>query len=204
MKTCLSKSTSFQIHSSKCSFKQLRLFQTSIFKFYLLSPISALLLPTCSTSKFSKTCWKSPKLYKRSLTHFQKMSLVRWFWASFFLKKKKFCFVKWAKSNAFSSSLGKMEADKTAKSFPTYRIILWGLVEALKSGKLHFWKWNLFYGASVDVGRIHFSVFASGPRISPKPSIFWRRRSFFNNPWVSSSFTPPFFFQNFFRDVDYY
>ena len=22
--------------------------------------------------------------------------------------------------------------------------------------KLHFWKWNLFYGASVDVGRIHF------------------------------------------------
>ena len=33
---------------------------------------------------------------------------------------------------------------------------IWGLVEALKSGKLHFWQWNLFYGASVDVGRIQF------------------------------------------------
>ena len=75
--------------------------------------------------KFSKTCWKSPKLYKRSLTHFQKMSLARWFWAFFFFEKKKvFCLVKWAKTNAFSS-IGKMKmkADKTAKSFPTYRIV---------------------------------------------------------------------------------
>ena len=47
------KSTSFQIHSSKCSFKT-AFFQTSIFKFYLLSPISALLLPPCSTSSFQK------------------------------------------------------------------------------------------------------------------------------------------------------
>eukprot|EP00493_Phyllostaurus_siculus_P014215 UN14432 len=29
--------------------------------------------------KFSKTCWKSLKLYKRSLTHFEKMSLAIWF-----------------------------------------------------------------------------------------------------------------------------
>ena len=78
--------------------------------------------------KFSKTCWKSPKLYKRSLTHFQKMSLARWFWAFFFFwkkrkKKKVFCLVKWDKTNAFSS-IGKMKADKTAKSFPTYRILV--------------------------------------------------------------------------------
>ena len=41
--------------------------------------------------KFSKTCWKSPKLYKRILAHFEKMSLARWFWAflSFFEKKSK-------------------------------------------------------------------------------------------------------------------
>ena len=39
--------------------------------------------------KFSKTCWKSPKLYKRSLTNFQKMSLARWFWAFFFFSKKR-------------------------------------------------------------------------------------------------------------------
>ena len=31
--------------------------------------------------KLSKTCWKSPKLYKRILAHFEKMSLARWFWA---------------------------------------------------------------------------------------------------------------------------
>ena len=53
VKASLSKSTSFQIHSSKCSFKT-AFFQTSIFKFYLLSPISALLLPTCSTLSFQK------------------------------------------------------------------------------------------------------------------------------------------------------
>ena len=39
--------------------------------------------------KFSKTCWKSPKLYKRILAHFEKMSLARWFWAFFFFSKKK-------------------------------------------------------------------------------------------------------------------
>ena len=39
--------------------------------------------------KFSKTCWKSPKLNKGILAHFEKMSLARWFWAFFFFLKKK-------------------------------------------------------------------------------------------------------------------
>ena len=34
--------------------------------------------------RFSTTCWKSPKLYKRILAHFEKMSLARWFWAFVF------------------------------------------------------------------------------------------------------------------------
>ena len=82
--------------------------------------------------KFSKTCWKSPKVYKRSLTHFQKMSLARWVWACFFffLKKKVFCIVKWAKTNAFSS-ISKMKSDKTAKSFPTYRILVFSKLDRL-------------------------------------------------------------------------
>ena len=49
--------------------------------------------------KLSKTCWKSPKLNKRILAHFEKMSLARWF--SAFFEKKVFCLVKWAKTNAF-------------------------------------------------------------------------------------------------------
>ena len=57
--------------------------------------------------KFSKTCWKSPKLCKRSLTHSE---------------KKAFCLVKWDKTNDFSS-IGKMKADKATKSFPTYQIL---------------------------------------------------------------------------------
>merc|ERR1711951_285195 len=51
-----------------------------------------------------------------------------------------------------------------------------GLVEALKSGKLHFW--NLIYGASVDVGRIIFIWYASGPGIPPTLG-FGRRQSIF-------------------------
>ena len=118
MKASLSKSTSFQIHSSKCSFKTAFV---PNFNLQILSSKSNLRssFTNLFNFKFSKTCWKSPKLYKRSLTHFQKMSLARWFWAFFF---KVFCLVKWAKTNAFSS-IGKMKADKTAKSFPTYRIL---------------------------------------------------------------------------------
>jgi len=79
--------------------------------------------------KFSKTWQKSLKLYKWSLTNFQK-----WVWRvdfeRFFLKKKVLCFVKWAKTNAFSS-IGKMKADKTAKSFPTYRILVFSKFDSL-------------------------------------------------------------------------
>ena len=64
--------------------------------------------------KFSNTCWKSPKLYQRSLAHFEKMSLTRWLWAFFW--KKVLCLVKWAKTNAFSS-IRKMKADEIAKHF---------------------------------------------------------------------------------------
>ena len=67
--------------------------------------------------KFSKTCWKSPKLYKRSLTHFEKMSLARWFWAFFFFWKKNrvFWLVKLASSclstKAFVEQVGKRRAE---------------------------------------------------------------------------------------------
>ena len=84
MKASLSKSTSFQIHSSKCSFKTAFV---PNFNLQILSSKSNLRssFTNLFNFKFSKTCWKSPKLYKRSLTHFQKMSLARWFWA---LKKR--------------------------------------------------------------------------------------------------------------------
>ena len=72
--------------------------------------------------KFSKTCWKSPKLNKGILAHFEKMSLARWFWAFFFFwKKRVFCLVNWAKTNAFGDRQD--EANKNAESFPTYRIL---------------------------------------------------------------------------------
>ena len=72
--------------------------------------------------KFSKTCWKSPKLNKGILAHFEKMSLARWFWAFFFFwKKRVFCLVNWAKTNVFGDRQD--EANKNAESFPTYRIL---------------------------------------------------------------------------------
>ena len=72
--------------------------------------------------KFSKTCWKTPKSNKGILAHFERMSLARWFWAFFFFwKKKVFCLVKWAKTNAFGDRQD--EANKNAESFPTYRIL---------------------------------------------------------------------------------
>ena len=76
LQNCVFPNFNLQILSSKCN---LRSSFINLFNF-----------------KFSKTCWKGPKLYKRSLTHFEKMSLARWFWA-FFLKV--FCLVKWAKTN---------------------------------------------------------------------------------------------------------
>ena len=47
-------------------------------------------------------------------------------------------------------------------------VLIFGFVEALKSCSLL--EVNL-YGASVDVGRIIFIWYASGPGIPPKPSI---------------------------------
>ena len=77
------------IHSSKCSFKT-AFFQTSIFQFCLLSPISALLLPTCSISSFQKLVEKVRKYIKEVWLILKKtMSLARWF-SAFFVKKK--CF----------------------------------------------------------------------------------------------------------------
>ena len=54
---------------------------------------------------------------------FEKMSLARWFWAFF----EKSDFARKMDQNdrflVFSSSISKMEANKIAKSFPTYRIL---------------------------------------------------------------------------------
>ena len=63
MKTSLSKVQAFKFILQHAASK-LRFFQTSIFKFYLLSPISALLLPTCSTSSFQKLVEKVRKYIK--------------------------------------------------------------------------------------------------------------------------------------------
>ena len=76
---CVFPNSNLQILSSKSN---LRSSFTNLFNF-----------------KFSKTCWKSPKLYKGILAHFEKMSLARWF--ERFLKTV-FWGVKWAKTNAFS------------------------------------------------------------------------------------------------------
>ena len=122
MKASLSKVQAFKFILQNAASK-LRLFQTSIFKFYLLSPISALLLPTCSTSSFQKLVEKVRNYIKEVWLIFKK-----WVWRVdferfFFWKKKEvFCLIKWDKTNAFSS-IGKMKDDKTAKSFPTYPIL---------------------------------------------------------------------------------
>ena len=96
------------------------------FNLQILSSKSSLRSSFANLFMLSKTCWKSPKLYKRSLTHFQKMSLAHWFRAFFFCRKKQpkksVLHRKMGKTNAFCS-IGKMKADKTAKSFPTYRIL---------------------------------------------------------------------------------
>ena len=78
--------------------------------------------------KFSKTCWKIPKWYKRSLTSFSKNEFGALILSV--LKKKVFCLVKWAKTNAFSS-ISKTKTDKTAKFFPTYRILIFSKFDSL-------------------------------------------------------------------------
>ena len=71
------------------------------FKFHLLSPISALLLPTCSTPSFQKIVEKVRNYMKEVW-----LILKKWVWRvdfeRFFLKKKTvFFLVKWLKTNAF-------------------------------------------------------------------------------------------------------
>ena len=55
---------------------KLRFFQTSTFNFYLLSPISALLLPTCSTSSFQKIVEKFQSYTKEVWL----ISKKKWVW----------------------------------------------------------------------------------------------------------------------------
>ena len=88
MKASLSKVQAFKFILQNAASK-LRLFQTSIFKFYLLSPISALLLPTCSTSSFQKLVEKVRNYIKEVWLIFKK-----WVWRvdfeRFFFEKKMF------------------------------------------------------------------------------------------------------------------
>ena len=73
-----------QLQNWKTSF-----FRAPIFKFYLLSPISALLLPTCSTSGFQKLVEKVRNYIKEFW-----LILKKWIWRidferfSFFFEKK--------------------------------------------------------------------------------------------------------------------
>ena len=89
MKASLSKVQAFKFILQNAASK-LRLFQTSIFKFYLLSPISALLLPTCSASSFQKLVEKVRNYIKEVWLIFKK-----WVWRvdferfSFFFNKQK-------------------------------------------------------------------------------------------------------------------
>ena len=99
MKASLSKVQAFKFILQNAASK-LRLFQTSIFKFYLLSPISALLLPTCSTSSFQKLVEKVRNYIKEVCLIFKK-----WVWRvdfeHFFFGKKSVLPRKMSKKNRF-------------------------------------------------------------------------------------------------------
>ena len=115
---CKLSNSFFKMQLQNCEFSKL---QSSNSIFWVQSPLFFYQLVQLQVFK---NLLKSPKLYKRSLTHFQKMSLALWFWALLKKnKKKEFCLVKWDKTNDFFS-IGNMKADKTAKSFPTYRILI--------------------------------------------------------------------------------
>ena len=60
--------------------------QTALFEFYLQIQSPRTSFAKLFNFKLWKTCWNNPKLYKRILAHFEKMSSARWFWA-FFEKK---------------------------------------------------------------------------------------------------------------------
>ena len=71
--------------------------------------------------------------------------------------EKMFCVVKWDKTNAFSS-IGKVKAYKTAKSFPTYRILVFSKFDRLDhiisdffNKFLKTWSWTSWQKKSVDL-----------------------------------------------------
>ena len=67
-----------------------------------------------------------------------------------------------------------------ACTFERLAFISLGFGRGAQVGKTSLLEVEFIYGASVDVGRIHFFIwYASGPGIQPKPSIFGRRRRIF-------------------------
>ena len=76
-----------QIAASKNAF-----FQHSIFKFYLLSPISRSSFANLLNFRSSKICWKSSKLYEKVLAHLERMSLARHLARSFWVFLRDFSF----------------------------------------------------------------------------------------------------------------
>ena len=99
---------------------KLPFFQTSIFKFYLLSPMSASLLPTCSTSSFQKLVEKS-KIICKKFDSFWNKQFGALILSIFLFWKKMFFLVKWAKANAFSS-IGKMKLIKMLNIFQPIKL----------------------------------------------------------------------------------
>ena len=80
----------YQSSNSIFDFNLQILSSTSIFKFYLRLQSSNSIFDFNLRASFARlsfqvheTCWKSPKLNRRILAHFEKMSLARWFWAFF-------------------------------------------------------------------------------------------------------------------------
>ena len=67
-----------------------------------------------------------------------------------------------------------------ACTFERLALISLGFGRGAQVGKISLMEVEFTYGASVDVGRIHFFIwYASGPGTPPKPSIFGRRRRIF-------------------------
>eukprot|EP00493_Phyllostaurus_siculus_P020606 UN20931 len=90
MRASLSKVQAFKFILQNAASK-MRLFQTSIFKFYLLSPISALLLPTFQLQVFKNLLKKSENISKE-FDSFSKNEIGAFILSNFFFLKKK-CFV---------------------------------------------------------------------------------------------------------------
>ena len=69
-----------------------------------------------------------------------------------------------------------------ACTFERLAFISLGFGRGAQVGKTSLLEVEFIYGASVDVGRIHFFIwYASSPGIPPKPSILEEDEAFFNN-----------------------